>query len=86
MTDARKTNASLKKEMIDGLKAKNIIPIYILTGNCSRQSQDDVYGKKAGFFPLFIFVCFSISIIILYVLLNFGIISVLCSDIFVKNI
>lgn len=51
MTDARKTNASLKKEMIDGLKAKNLIPIYILTENCSRQSQDDVYGKKAGFFP-----------------------------------
>lgn len=56
MTYARKTNASLKKEVIDGLKAKNLIPIYILTGNCSRQSQDDVYGKKAGFFPL-IYIC-----------------------------
>lgn len=79
MTDARKTNASLKKEVIDGLKAKNLIPIYILTGNCSRQSRDDVYGKKAGFFSLFIFVCFSISIIILCTL-NFRIIFVLCSD------
>lgn len=56
MTGARETNASLKTEVINGLKAKNLIPIYILTGNCSSQTQRDVYGKMAVFLLFCIFV------------------------------
>lgn len=58
MTGARETNASLKTEVINGLKAKNLIPIYVLTGNCSRQTQKDVYGKMAVFLLFCIFVPF----------------------------
>lgn len=58
MTGARETNASLKTEVINGLKAKNLIPIYILTGNCSSQTQRDVYGKMAVFLLFCIFVPF----------------------------
>lgn len=58
MTGARETNASLKTEVINGLKAKHLIPIYILTGNCSSQTQKDVYGKMAVFLLFCIFVPF----------------------------
>lgn len=58
LTGARETNASFKTEVLDGLKAKHLIPIYILTGNCSRQSQEELYGKKIRFFHSFcILVC-----------------------------
>lgn len=36
MIDVRKINVLLKKEMIDGLKVKNLIFIYIFIGNCFR--------------------------------------------------
>lgn len=55
LTGARETNASFKTEVIDGLKAKHLIPIYILTGNCSRQSQEELYGKKIRFFSFFLY-------------------------------
>lgn len=66
---------------------------FLICGNVRNWSKDkeinsdnEVIGILKIFFFLFIFVCFLIRIIILYVFFNFRIIFVLCSDIFVKNI
>lgn len=54
ITDADAKDANLENEVKNGLKAKNLELIAILTGKCSDRRKRDSSGKNIFLTPLFV--------------------------------